>query len=368
MSRGRTATATDAAYAHLLRPVLFRLGGGDPEVAHERALRAVEGLTRVPGARAAVRALHVAPHDPVTLAGVRFGGRVGLAAGMDKYGVGVLAWGALGFSHVELGTVTARPQPGNPRPRLFRLPASRAIINRMGFNNPGAQQLAARLRRAGIRRGASAAGIPIGVSLGKSKLTPIADAVADYVFSLDQVAPYADYVAINVSSPNTPGLRGLQDRAALDDLVAALTGRAAELAADPVPLLVKLAPDLDERGLDDVLAVCADRGVAGVIATNTTLGRGGLAASDQHLAAQAGGLSGAPLTARARQVVSYVTAHTDLPVIGAGGIMSSSDARALFDAGARMVQIYTGYIYGGPALVNAINELETDPHRSDPHE
>lgn len=342
-------------YARVLRPALFRTGGGDPEVAHERTVRAVAKLAQVPGARAAVRALHVAPQRPREIAGVPFPGPVGLAAGLDKFGIGVRSWSALGFSHVELGTVTARPQPGNPTPRLFRLPQSGAIINRMGFNNPGADALAARLQAAGIRRGTQAAGIPVGISLGKSKLTPVADAVGDYLYSLDRLAPFADYVAINVSSPNTPGLRSLQDRGALEELLTALVARARELSEVPVPIFVKLAPDLDRAGIDTVLTVAHDRGAAAIIATNTTIGRDHLAATETRIGAETGGLSGAPLTQRAREVVAHCAAASELPVIGVGGIMAADDARALLDRGAAMVQIYTGYIYAGPTLVNDIN-------------
>lgn len=350
----------DAAYPRVLRPVLFGLGGGDPEVAHERMMGALRRLPEIPGALAVARAAHVPPNRRRRVAGLSFPGPVGLAAGLDKYAMAVRAWGALGFSHVELGTVTARPQPGNPRPRLFRLRDSRAIINRMGFNNPGADAMAASLTRQGIVRGTGAAGIPVGVSLGKSKLTPVEDAVGDYVHSFDRLAGHADYVAINVSSPNTPGLRGLQDRAALDELVSALIERSRGLSGGPIPLLVKMAPDLDWSGIDDVLTVCADRGVAGIIATNTTIGRDGIAPTDEPLATEAGGLSGAPVRDRAREVVAYCTQHADLPVIGVGGIMCVDDAQALFDAGAVLVQIYTGYIYEGMGLVNAINRRIRD--------
>lgn len=345
----------EMAYRRLLRPALFRAGGGDPEVAHERTMAAVRRLAHNRAALAVARLMHERSMRRVQVAGMTFNGPVGLAAGLDKFAVGTLAWEALGFSHVELGTVTARPQPGNPRPRLFRLIESRGIINRMGFNNPGADAMAARLRADGVMRGNGAAGIPVGISLGKTKLTPVEDAVDDYLYSLDRLAPHADYVAINVSSPNTPGLRGLQDRGALDALVDALTHRAAELCDDPVPLFVKMAPDLDDRGIDDVLEVCIDRGVAGVIATNTTISREGLAPADRTVATEAGGLSGAPLHERSLEVVRRCAQQAELPVIGAGGIMCADDARAMLDAGACLVQIYTGYIYAGPGLVNDIN-------------
>jgi dihydroorotate dehydrogenase len=255
--------------------------------------------------------------------------------------------------------VTASAQPGNERPRLFRLPASQAIINRMGFNNAGAAALAERLRRAGVRRGNRAAGMPIGVSIGKTKATPLSEATEDYLTSFRLLAPYADYVAVNVSSPNTPGLRSLQDRAALHELVVELVAESRLLAASgsAVPIFVKIAPDLSEAALDEVLDVSLDAGVQGLVATNTTLARDGLRALDLSLAAQPGGLSGAPLTARARAVVRHLTRSSDLPVIGVGGIMTADDASAMLDAGAALLQVYTGYIYAGPGLVAAINQL-----------
>lgn len=349
-----------AGYARGLRPLLFAARGGDPERIHEDMIRSLAVLSHLPGLRDAVRAMTRVPADPVDVFGIRFPGRVGLAAGMDKDGHAALAWQHLGFAFAELGTVTAQAQPGNDKPRVFRLQASRALINRMGFNNEGALALANRLAVAGVFRGNRRAGIPLGISLGKTKVVPVEDAVADYVDSFDAVAPHADYVAVNVSSPNTPGLRSLQDGGALRELLGALTERAREVAfgAEPLPILVKVAPDLTEPQLDEVLTVASDTGVAGIIATNTTLSREGLDPADQALAAEAGGLSGRPLTARAREVVAYVAAHTDLPVIGAGGLMTADDAHALLDAGACLVQLYTGFVYAGPALIGAINARE----------
>ncbi|WP_432557757.1 quinone-dependent dihydroorotate dehydrogenase [Granulicoccus sp. GXG6511] len=356
MTAGLRTRVLAAGYGRLLRPVLFRLGGGDPEVAHERTLAAAQTLARVRPLRAAAAGLHVRGTSR-RVAGIDFPGPVGLAAGLDKFGVGVHAWGALGFSHVELGTVTAHAQPGNDQPRLFRARESRGIINRMGFNNPGAAALAATLERAGVRRGNRAAGIPIGISLGKSKVTPLAEATGDYLTSFGLLAPHADYVAVNVSSPNTPGLRSLQDADALQQLVAALVTAARSFdATDPVPVFVKVAPDLTFDALEDVLSVCTAAGAGGLIATNTTLSRDGLVGADRALADEAGGLSGAPLTARAREVVGWLAARTELPIIGVGGIMSGDDALAMMDAGAALIQLYTGYVYRGPALVNEINE------------
>ncbi|WP_229118074.1 quinone-dependent dihydroorotate dehydrogenase [Enemella evansiae] len=347
----------DNGFRRLLRPALFASGGGDPEIAHERTLRQVATLAKVAPLRKLTGALHPKPTRGVRVAGIDFPGPVGLAAGLDKFAVGVPAWSALGFSHVELGTVTAHAQPGNEKPRLFRAVESRAIINRMGFNNPGAAAMAASLERFGVRRGNRVAGIPLGISLGKSKVTPLAEAVTDYLTSFGLLAPYADYVAINVSSPNTPGLRTLQDASALRDLLGALTAAASARDADPVPIFVKVAPDLTFDALEDLLTVCTEQGASGLIATNTTLARDGLVGRDRALADQAGGLSGAPLTQRSREVVGWLAERTELPIIGVGGIMSADDARAMLDAGAALLQLYTGYIYGGPALVGRINQL-----------
>ncbi|HEX8510755.1 MAG TPA: quinone-dependent dihydroorotate dehydrogenase, partial [Propionibacteriaceae bacterium] len=341
--------ALDVGYRRLLRPLLFASYHGDAERVHDLTLAAIARLGDSPVALRAVSRLVSAPRRPVTVAGIAFPGVVGLAGGLDKNGVGIKAWSALGFSHAELGTVTASAQPGNARPRLFRLPQSQGIVNRMGFNNLGAAALAATLDRAGVRRGNGAVGMPVGVSIGKTKTAPLADATQDYLASFRVLAPYADYLAVNVSSPNTPGLRSLQDRAALHELVVELVAEARLLSvaagAPPVPIFVKVAPDLTMPALDEVLAVCLDSGVAGLIATNTTLGRDGLAAVETPIGREAGGLSGAPLTRRAREVVSHLAAASDLPVIGVGGILTPDDAMAMLDAGARLVQLYTGYIY-----------------------
>jgi dihydroorotate dehydrogenase len=335
------------AYGALARPVLFRLGGGDAETAHEWTLRRLAAAPE--WALAALRSRY-AVSAPVEAFGLRFPNPVGLAAGMDKNGVALPAWPALGFGFVEVGTVTWQGQPGNDRPRMFRLRASGAVINRMGFNNAGATALAHRLGE--LRRGGWLAG-PLGISLGKSKATPLSDAVADYLSSLRLLLPYGDYFAVNVSSPNTPGLRSLQDRGQLDELLAEL-----RTAAGATPLLVKLAPDLTDGAIAEALQVCLDRGIDGVIATNTTTARGGLAPADVVRGEQAGGLSGAPLTLRTREVVSFIHSETggQLPVIGVGGILDPADAVALVDRGAVLVQLYTGLIYRGPALVRAAAE------------
>jgi dihydroorotate dehydrogenase len=336
------------AYERVLRRALFATGSGDPEAAHARVLRSLEGLCGSRATRAVLR--RVRPVSaPVTAFGLQFPNPVGLAAGMDKDAVAVPAWAGLGFGFVEVGTVTWHAQPGNPRPRLYRLTGSEAIINRMGFNNAGAQAMADRLKTLGRPP------VPLGISLGKSKITPTEEAVTDYLSSLKLLLPYADYVAVNVSSPNTPGLRSLQDRDALDELLSALRGYtvAAAGATGPTPLLVKIAPDLSEPALAEVLDVCTARGVAGIIATNTTIGRDGIAACDAERAGQSGGLSGRPLLDRALEVVAFVTKESTLPVVGVGGIASPDDAMRMLDAGATLVQLYTGFVYRGPGLVRA---------------
>ncbi|GAA1822199.1 quinone-dependent dihydroorotate dehydrogenase [Luedemannella flava] len=338
-------------YERVARPTLFRLGGGDAEAAHEWTLRRLAALSGRPTLLAALRRRY-AVAAPRTVFGVSFANPVGLAAGVDKNGLALPAWPALGFGFVEVGTVTRHAQPGNDRPRLFRLPASEAVINRMGFNNAGASALAQRLAATSLPlRGAGGRPVPLGVSLGKSKVTPLEEAAGDYVASLKELRGYADYVAVNVSSPNTPGLRSLQDRSHLAEILGELAAN-----ADGVPILVKIAPDLTEPAIGEVLEVCGEHGVAGVIATNTTLARDGLAASDAARAAEAGGLSGRPLTGRAREVVAFVHRESGgrLPIVGVGGVLDPDDATRLFDAGASLVQLYTGFIYRGPGLARAI--------------
>jgi dihydroorotate dehydrogenase len=334
-------------FERTVRPYLFRVGGGDPEAAHEWTLRRLTTLSTRPVALALLRRRYLerAAH---TVFGVEFPNQVGLAAGLDKDGVALPAWPALGFGFVEVGTVTWHPQPGNDRPRLFRLAASEALVNRMGFNNRGAAALATRLESLGPLP------VPLGISLGKSKVTPLADAVEDYASSYRALRRYGDYFAVNVSSPNTPGLRQLQDRGLLDALLEALVG--------DKPVLVKIAPDLTDNAVADVLQVCIDRGAAGVIATNTTLGRDGLASSDAESGGESGGLSGRPLFTRAREVVGFVHRQTGgtLPVVGVGGIMHREDAARMVDAGADLVQLYTGFIYHGPALVRSAARLLAD--------
>lgn len=337
----------------IVRPALYKIGKNDPEVVHHRTLAALTSVGSVPPVRAAMRRRYAA-QAPTTAFGLRFPNPVGLAAGMDKDGHALHSWPALGFGFVEVGTVTRLPQPGNPTPRLFQLPRSKALINRMGFNNAGAEALAARLAADGKPA------VPLGVSIGKSKAAPLEEAVEDYRFSLRALYPYADYFAINVSSPNTPGLRSLQDRTALSELIGELQSSSAALAAaggrTPTPLLVKVAPDLTDEALAELLEVCTGHGIAGVIATNTTLSREGIAPDEARIGGEVGGLSGAPLAERSRQVVRFVHRRTDgaLPIIGVGGIFGPDDALAMLDAGASLIQVYTGFIYEGPRMITDI--------------
>ncbi|MBO1755787.1 quinone-dependent dihydroorotate dehydrogenase [Allobranchiibius sp. CTAmp26] len=343
----------EAGYTRVLRPVLFRSDGGDAESAHHKTLQRLSTLAERPRILDLVRRACAVPTEPVDVAGITFPGKVGLAAGVDKDGLALKGWSALGFSHIEVGTVTPMAQPGNDKPRLFRVYDSSGIINRMGFNNDGAEALATRLRLIGPLS------IPVGVSIGKNKTTPVDDAVLDYLTCLRTLDGLADYIAVNVSSPNTAGLRGLQGREPLGELLATLVQEAAQLAqarsATPVPIFVKIAPDLKNDAIDDVLEVAGHADIAGIIATNSTLSRDGLRGPDLALIDEEGGLSGSPLTRRTRRIVRYVAEHTTLPVIGVGGVMTVADGQALIDAGAALVQVYTGFVYHGPSLVRDLN-------------
>ncbi len=330
-----------------IRPLLFRL---DPEAAHQLTLQLIR-LGAYQPLRSILQAMYAAPEKPVQAFGLTFRNPVGLAAGYDKDGIAFRGLAALGFGHVEIGTVTLRPQPGNPKPRLFRLVEDRGVINRMGFPGRGAEFVARQL---------TAARCPpsfvLGVNLGKSKDTPLEEAAEDYVALLRRFLPLADYLAINVSSPNTVGLRRLQGREMLEGLLGRIARERAAHAAGSSgrkPVLVKLAPDLSEEELDDALEVILRTGMDGVIATNTTLGRAGLRSARRE---EAGGLSGEPLRARSEAVLRQVVKRLDgrLPTVSAGGIMSPEDAKARLEAGAALVQIYTGLVYAGPGLVKDI--------------
>jgi dihydroorotate dehydrogenase len=325
----------------LVRPLLFAL---EPETAHRVTLEALRALARLrlyPSAPAS------APGCARTVMGIRFPNPVGLAAGLDKNGEYLDALAHLGFGFIEIGTVTPRPQPGHPRPRLFRLVRAQALVNRMGFNNDGVERLAQNVRRASYR------GV-LGVSIGKNADTPLARAVEDYLACLRAVYPLASYVAVNVSSPNTEGLRALQGTAELDRLLGALKAEQRALAeryGRHVPLAVKVAPDLEAAQIEAIAAALRRHGVEALIATNTTASREGVAGLPH--AGESGGLSGAPLRARATAAVAAFARALggEIPVIGAGGILSAADAREKIEAGAALVQLYTGLVYRGPRLV-----------------
>ena len=334
---------TSSWYERLVRPLLFQM---EPETAHHFALGLLHAAPRVPGALAFLRSF-APPPQPRTLFGLQFRNSIGLAAGFDKNGVAIPAWEALGFGFVEIGTVTAKPQPGNPRPRIFRYPEQEALINRLGFNNDGADTIAERLQH--LRESALAPSIPIGVNLGKSKATPLEEAATDYLYSFRRLAPVADYIALNVSSPNTPGLRTLQEPDALVGLLRIITDANARLASSK-PLLLKIAPDLSEEALGKIVASCEEFALAGMIATNTTLDHAMLMGKGE-----AGGLSGAPLRARATAVIRFLRSRTDLPIIGGGGICDPGSAREKLEAGAQLLQIYSGYIFRGPNLLREIS-------------
>jgi dihydroorotate dehydrogenase len=331
----------------LARPFLFGL---DPEHAHDLALGSIARLQNT-----AAQALWEQPRvsDPVTLAGLNFPNRVGLAAGLDKNGRCIDGLGAMGFGFVEVGTVTPLPQPGNPKPRMFRVVDAQALVNRLGFNNEGLDAFVANVQRAHSFR---ASGGIVGLNIGKNAATPIDRAVDDYLLGLRAVYPYADYVAINISSPNTQNLRTLQSDEQLQWLLQLLMERRAELARDhgPKPIFIKIAPDLDEEQVKIIAATLLRHGIDGVIATNTTVSRHQV----NHLpnGQETGGLSGAPLLGASNRVIRLLRAALGrkVPIIGVGGIMSAADAVSKIKAGANLVQIYTGLIYEGPGLVTEV--------------
>lgn len=325
---------------NLARKALFTLPA---ETAHELALDAIGcgerlGLTRL---------MKPAVEAPIEVMGIQFPNPVGLSAGLDKNGDYFNGLGQLGFGFVEIGTITPRPQPGNPKPRIFRLPEHEAIINRMGFNNLGVDHLVERVKQRRYQ------GV-LGINIGKNFDTPVENAVDDYLIGMDKVYEHADYITVNISSPNTPGLRDLQFGESLNQLVASLKQRQQQLADQYgryVPLAVKIAPDLDDVGVQDIAQIMVNNKVDGIIATNTTISREAVA--DSPLADEAGGLSGAPVRDKSTEVIASLSKALDgaLPIIGVGGICSGEDAVEKMEAGASLVQVYTGFIYRGPELV-----------------
>jgi dihydroorotate dehydrogenase len=337
-------------YKLLIRPLLFLF---DPESVHHFTFRFLKAASVVPGVSALLTSLFASNDQRLrkTLFGITFPGPVGLAAGFDKDARLIGPLHSLGFGFIEIGTLTPKPQPGNPRPRLFRLPADKAIINRMGFNNEGVIAAAERLKK-------KKPGIIVGGNIGKNKATPNEQAFDDYRTCFEALEPYVDYFVVNVSSPNTPGLRDLQEKEPLEKLLAAMKALS-QAKSKPKPVLLKIAPDLTTTQLDDIVSILQSTKTDGVIATNTTISRDGLVTPKQTVEAMAnGGLSGAPLASRSNDVIRYLRSRLgkDYPIIGVGGIMTPQDALDKLNAGADLVQVYTGFVYEGPGFVKRIND------------
>ena len=328
-------------YERFVRPLLFSI---DAETAHHLAVGLLRAVSHFNLALHALKSFQSSSR-PKTVFGLNFPNPIGLAAGLDKNGVAIPACAALGFGFIEIGTVTAKAQPGNPKPRIFRLPAQQALINRLGFNNDGAEAIANRLRK--LRNSKRWPAVPVGINIGKSRATPLEQAADDYLYSFRLLRDFADYITLNVSSPNTPGLRELQEPQNLSELLRAI---GTEAGPTPKPLVVKISPDMSPTDLKAILAVCEKHQVAGIIATNTTL--------DHSLIPrqldQSGGLSGAPLREKATAFVREITAQCTIPVIASGGICDTESAREKFEAGAQLIQLYTGLVYRGPRLLQEI--------------
>lgn len=339
-------------YRKVIRPVLFNF---DSETIHNFTLEALGRISRTRLGVDFIESFYGTPELSVSLWGLRFPNPVGLAAGMDKQADAVPAWAAFGFGFSELGGVTWHPQPGNPQPRMFRAIPAEAIVNRMGFNNGGAQQAAAKLalwKSSGLWPAH-----PIGINLGKSKVTPLADAAQDYAQSFSALRALADFFVVNVSSPNTPNLRQLQDREALDHILGALQQINLDGKIPPKPILVKVAPDLSFEALDEILNLAGPRSLAGIVATNTTITRPANSSDDlARVYGETGGLSGRPLRERSTAVVRhlYLRSQGKLPIIGVGGIFNAQDAWEKITNGATLVQVYTGMVYEGPGIAREI--------------
>lgn len=338
-----------AMYKSLIRPVLFRF---DPEKVHYFTFSAIRFLNSIPGMPSLLKSMYEVndPRLEREVFGLKFKNPVGLAAGLDKDAKLYKELGGLGFGFIEIGTLTPKPQEGNPKKRLFRLKEDGGIINRMGFNNGGVADAVERLKKNPKGKGH----VLIGGNIGKNKVTPNEDAVKDYEICFDALYNYVDYFVVNVSSPNTPNLRELQDKEPLTQLLQTLQDKN---AAKPIqkPILLKIAPDLTDSQLLDIIDIVKTTGIAGVIATNTTISRDGLISENQK---EMGGLSGKPLAKRSTEVIRFLSEKSNkaFPIIGVGGIHSAEDAMEKLEAGASLVQLYTGFIYEGPALIKAINK------------
>ena len=328
-------------YELFVRPLLFSL---DAETAHHMAMRFLGRASNFDRALQVLRPFQPSS-KPRTLFGLNFPNPIGLAAGLDKNAVALPAWTALGFGFIEIGTVTAKAQPGNPKPRIFRLPQQQALINRLGFNNDGADAIARRL--ATLFESGRWPAVPVGINIGKSRVTPLEQATDDYLYSFRALRDFADYITLNISSPNTPGLRVLQEPEKLSELLSAISK---EAGTAPKPLMVKISPDLSGAELKAILAVCEENGVSGIIATNTTLDHSSI---PQQLD-QEGGLSGAPLRDKSTALVREIAARSRIPVIASGGIFNAESAQEKFQAGAQLIQLYTGLVYRGPQLLREI--------------
>jgi dihydroorotate dehydrogenase len=328
-----------AAYERFLKPILFTM---DPENVHHFVIAALEIISRYPSLlRILLRSSTEKLEKEVF--GLRFPNPIGLAAGFDKNAVALPAWEALGFGFVEVGTITARPQHGNPRPRIFRIPEFEALINRLGFNNEGAAAIGARLEL--LRDSQRWPKIPVGINIGKTRVVSLEAAAADYLESFRKLKAFGDYFVLNVSSPNTPGLRKLQEGAMICQLF-----RQVQAENPGKPLLVKIAPDLTFEQIGEILALASEQHLAGVVATNTTVDHQAIPASKR----QEGGLSGKPLNAKSLRILRYIRMVSSLPIISVGGIMTAEDAKARFDSGAELIQLYTGFVYRGPGLLRDI--------------
>ena len=335
-------------YKILFRPIFFLL---EPEKAHHLVTGLFQFLIKIPGVKHLTEAMYVVKNKKLEreLFGLKFPNPVGLAAGFDKQASFYQAFSSLGFGFIEVGTITPKPQDGNPKPRMFRLTADEGLINRMGFNNGGLEMARENLK--GRDRN-----FIIGGNIGKNKVTPNENAIDDYMACFQELHDLVDYFVVNVSSPNTPGLRELQDKEPLTELLAALKAENSKLER-PKPILLKIAPDLTNAQLDDIIDIVSETNIDGVIATNTTISREGLRTSST-ITKEAGGVSGKPVLSRSTEVIRYLHDHSNgsFPIIGVGGIHSADDAIEKLNAGASLVQIYTGFIYEGPQLIKAINK------------